>query len=83
MTQRATNTSISLGAHDKQSIRGQLASGRFGSASEVIRAALRLLEEQETKLEALRSALEEGEQSGFSERYMLDGVLAKVDRATK
>jgi hypothetical protein len=41
------------------------------------------VKEQVAKLEALRGVLEEGEQSGFSDRYSVDRVLAKVDRATK
>ena len=45
---------------------------RYNSASEVVRDALRLLEEQETKLAALRAALIEGEQSGVSNRNVQD-----------
>ena len=60
----AKNTSISLGDHFESFISSQIATGRFGSASEVIRASLRLLEEQEQRAEALRKALVEGEASG-------------------
>jgi len=65
----AKNTSISLGDHFEDFINEQLMLGRYGSASEVIRASLRLLEEHEEKLKILRQALIEGEESGD------DGVL--------
>ena len=68
----AKNTSISLGDHFSTFVDRQLAHGRYGSASEVVRAALRLLEEHEVRLEALRAALIEGEQSGPSEPLDLD-----------
>jgi len=54
--------------------------GRFGSASEVVRAGLRLLEENETKLELLREALQEGEQSGFVD-YSYDSIVAELNEA--
>lgn len=58
------NTSMSLGDHFAGFIDTQVRSGRYGSASDVVRAGLRLLEEHEAKVKALQNALTEGEQSG-------------------
>ena len=74
----AKNTSITLGDHFDGFITGQVKSGRFSSASEVIRAALRLLENTETKLETLRHMLAEGEQSGIAD-YNYDELMAELD----
>lgn len=73
------STSISLGRDFEKFIRAQVKSGRYGTASEVVRAALRLLEEEETKLASLRAALEAGESSGFVEDYSLREILAELD----
>lgn len=72
------NTSVSLGSHFEQFIAQQIVEGRFGSASEAIRAGLRLLEEHETRLEALRQALKDGEDSGRA-NYSLKGLIAELD----
>ncbi len=74
----AKNTSITLGDHFDSFITGQVESGRFGSASEVIRAALRLLENAETRLETLRQMLDEGEKSGVSD-YDYEAFMAELD----
>ncbi|CQD24607.1 addiction module antidote protein, family protein [Mycobacterium lentiflavum] len=58
------NTSFSLDNHFSAFIEAEVASGRYGSSSDVVRAALRLLEDRETRLDALRQALIAGEHSG-------------------
>ena len=58
------NTSISLGAHFESFIEHSVNDGRFNNASEVVRAGLRLLEEEENKTIALRKAIHEGIDSG-------------------
>lgn len=63
------NTSISLGNHFEDFVREEVNSGRYGSVSEVIRSALRLLEREEKKERELVKALEVGEQSGFVDHF--------------
>ena len=63
------NTSISLGDHFESFIQAEISTGRYGSASEVVRTALRLLEVEKEKMQALRTALEEGERSGLVEDF--------------
>ena len=70
------NTSFSLGDHFTGFIQEKVAEGRYGSASDVVRAGLRLLEEQESKLEAVRAALIEGEQSGASTPFDFEDFIA-------
>ena len=74
----AKNTSITLGDHFDGFIASQIKTGRYGSASEVIRSALRLLETQETKLDTLRQALDEGERSGVAD-YDLEDLISELD----
>ncbi len=62
----AKTTSFNLGEHFEQFISTQIKSGRYGNASEVVRASLRAMEQEEQKLEALRQALIDGENSGES-----------------
>lgn len=66
------NTSISLGKHFEEFIATEIESGRYNSASEVIRSALRLLEREENREKALLRALKDGEDSG-----MVDGFNPK------
>lgn len=72
------NTSVTLGAHYEKFISQQVHQGRFGSASEAVRAGLRLLEEREAKLSLLRRALAEGEESGTAD-YSLESLLSDLD----
>ena len=72
------NTSVTLGEHFEKFLAHQIENGRYGSTSEAIRAGLRLLEEREAKLEALRHALIEGEQSGTAD-YSLQNVLDELE----
>jgi antitoxin ParD1/3/4 len=72
------NTSIILGDHFAGFIEGQIGSGRFASASEVVRAGLRLLEEHETGLRALQNALIAGEDSGTPRSFDNAAFLARM-----
>ena len=72
------NTSVTIGSHFEHFISRQIEGGRFGSASEAVRAGLRLLEEEEIKLAALRRALIEGEESGEAD-YSLDALIKELD----
>lgn len=72
----ARNTSIILGDQLDAFVEGRVASGRYGSASEVVRAGLRLLEAEETRLQALRNALEAGEASGPPTPFDFDAFIA-------
>lgn len=57
------NTSFVLGDHFDGFIVEEVSNGRYGNASDVMRAALRLLEHEEKKLEALRAAIDAGDNS--------------------
>ncbi|CAN7611643.1 type II toxin-antitoxin system ParD family antitoxin [Devosia sp. LjRoot16] len=69
--------SIVLGDELSNFIDTQVAKGRYGSSSEVVRAGLRLLEEHDAKLEALRAALIEGERSGTPKPFDFDAFIAR------
>ena len=63
------NTSISLGNYFDQFIQNRIREGRFKNVSEVIRAGLRLLEEEESKAVALKNAIQEGIDSGIAHDF--------------
>ncbi|WP_339707806.1 type II toxin-antitoxin system ParD family antitoxin [Algoriphagus aquimarinus] len=75
------NTSISLGNHFESFIEETISEGRFTNASEVVRAGLRLLEEEENRVIALRSAIKEGLESrralNFDPKSHLESLKAK------
>jgi antitoxin ParD1/3/4 len=71
----AKNTSISLDDHFADFLSHEVASGRYRSASDVVRAALRMLEDRETQMSALRTALAVGEASGEPEPFDFDAFI--------
>jgi len=75
----AKNTSVTLGEHFDQFINQQLSTGRYGSASEIIRAGLRTLEDQEAKILNLRNMLLQGEQGGIAD-YSYEKLLTELDK---
>lgn len=72
------NTSISLGDHFEGFINSQIESGRYGSVSEVVRTGLRLLEEREKSIGALRHALIKGERSGNASALDMKAIKRKA-----
>lgn len=63
------NTSFSLGDYFEGFVENRIAEGRYKNASEVIRAGLRLLEEEENKIAALKSAIQDGINSGIAKNF--------------
>ncbi len=74
------NTSILLGNHFEEFINGAISTGRYNSASEVIRTALRLLEIEEQKTTKLREAIDIGEKSGIIENFDPERNLKELHR---
>ena len=72
------NTSMSLGDHFASFIDAQVQTGRYGSASDVVRAGLRLLEEHEGRVKALQDALIAGEESGAPRPFDKDAFLKRM-----
>lgn len=79
----ARNTSILLGDHFEAFIAEEVSSGRYASASDVIRSALRLLEHEEAKKKALIEALIAGEKGGFVEDFDPSAHLEKLHQQRK
>ena len=71
-------TSVALGPHFEEFIQASILSGRYNNASEVVRSGLRLLEDREQKIAALRAAIEEGENSGFVEDFDAEAFLQEM-----
>ena len=71
-------TSVALGPHFEEFIHASILSGRYNNASEVVRSGLRLLEDQEQKMAALRSAIEEGLNSGIVEDFDSQDFLQQM-----
>ena len=72
------NTSISLGNYFDQFVSSQVSVGRFKNVSEVIRAGLRLLENEESKVLDLKNAIEQGLNSPRIENFDFDVHLTKL-----
>jgi antitoxin ParD1/3/4 len=71
----ARTTSITIGSQLDDFVENLIQTGRYGSTSEVVRTALRLLERQESQMTALRNAIQAGEQSGVSGLNLRDIAL--------
>lgn len=63
------NTSVSLGDYFENFVANKIIQGRYKNASEVIRAGLRLLEEEESKIQILKKAIQEGVESGIAKDF--------------
>ena len=76
-----TNTSVALGNYFEVFVESKISQGRYKNASEVIRAGLRLLEEEENRVSILKSAIQEGLTSGiaidFNPQTHLESIKAK------
>ncbi len=76
-------TSLSLGEHWEVFIKNEISSGRYGSASEVVRDALRTMEERKSKIEALRNHLAQGAEQArvgeFVDNFSMDSLINDLD----
>ncbi|MEA3303570.1 MAG: type II toxin-antitoxin system ParD family antitoxin [Pseudomonadota bacterium] len=76
----ARNTSVTLGQHFDEFISEKIAQGRFQSASEIVRAGLRKLEDDETKLQLLREKLQAGEDSPIVENFDSNRFISSLHK---
>ena len=74
----AKNTSILLGDHFDNFINAQIQSGRYSSASEVVRAALRFFEQEENLKKELVKELKKGEKSGFVQKFERENFIKNL-----
>ena len=72
------NTSVTLGEHFDKFVAEEINLGRFQSVSEVIRAGLRRLEEDETKLQILREKLQAGENSPIVKNFTMENFISEL-----
>ena len=77
------NTSISIGDYFDNFIQSSISAGRYKNASEVVRAGLRLLEEEENKMIALRAAIQEGIESGIANDFNPELHLVRLKAKRK
>ena len=77
------NTSISLGNYFDEFVQNHLSTGRYKNASEMIRAGLRLLEEEENKTIALKNAIQAGLESGFADNFNSELHLSELKAKKK
>lgn len=75
------NTSVSLGDYFEDFVDTKVTEGRYKNASEVIRAGLRLLEEEEHKMQVLKTALQDGITSGIAKNFDAKKHLATLKAA--
>lgn len=76
----AKNTSVLIGDHFEKFISEEVSSGRFSSASEVVRSALRLLELEEEKIKKFRQEIEIGEKSDMISNFDSEAHLARLHK---
>jgi len=77
------NTSISLGNYFNNFVQNRITTGRYKNVSEVIRAGLRLLEEEENKVIVLRKAIQEGIESGIAVSFNPENHLEELKNKRK
>lgn len=77
------NTSVSLGNYSDEFVQTKITEGRYKNVSEVIRAGLRLLENEESKILALRKAIQDGIDSGIAQDFNWEENLKKLKAQRK